>query len=157
MEDNTLDFKRKLERLALEPIKSDDYVSPLNDALMQVKGKVPVNDTTKTVIKGVTDKINTKEVQKLISGSGFQDKIKSILESRAASKLAKNSLKSIPFLGTAMGIGSALMSRDASAAIPVLNEAEAVGPTEGSLEAKLENGTITPDEMQQLMARSNGR
>ncbi len=124
---------------------------------MYAKGAIPAVDATKNVVKGVTDHVNTNQVQKLISGSGFQDKIKSILANRAAGKLASNSLKAIPFAGAALGIGSALLSGDASAAVPILNEADAVGPTEGSLEAKMEGGTINPDEMQKLLAQSNGR
>jgi hypothetical protein len=177
MEDDKLNkalkFKQEMQRLGLSPVKTEEYVSPLTEASMKFKGLASSADVTptntmvkgisansdiipvKTMVKGVTDHIDTKDVQKLISGTGFQNKIKSILESRAAAKLAKNTLKSVPFLGTAMGVGSALISGDVSAAVPILDQADAIGPTEGSLEAKLESGIITPDEMQQLLARSN--
>lgn len=178
-QDRLLKFKRDMEKLGLAPVKPDEYVSPLTEASMKVKGAAssanvtPVNNIVKGVasqadvtpikqiVKGGVDRINTKEVQKLVSGNMFQDKIAKILESKRLAKaaaslggVASKGLKAVPFIGTAMGLGSALMSGDASAAIPVLDQADNLGPEEGTLESKLESGTITKDELQQLLNRS---
>lgn len=121
------------------------------------------------VVKGVTDHINTNDVQKVLSGNQFQNKLAAILESRAASKAAKLAgqagkmmsgvAKHIPvFGGLAVGLGTALATGDASAgeqaATPLLNEADPLGPSEGTLEYKLESGSpMTPEEMQILKNR----
>jgi hypothetical protein len=168
-EDRILKFKRGMEQLASTPIRSEDYVSPLNEALLKVKGAIPSPDTAKTVIKGVTDHINTNEVQKVLSGNQFQQKLASILESRAAQKAGKmmgqaggmlsNVGKHIPILGgLAVGLGTALATGDASAgeqaATPILNEADPLGPTEGTLEHKLESGSpMSREEMEILRNR----
>lgn len=168
-----------MQRLGLSPIKDEGYVSPLTDANMKVKGVAssanvtPVNtivkgaanaDVTpvKNIVKGGVDKIDTKEVRKLISGNAFTSKIDDILKSRAAAKLAKTAaggIKQIPMLGGIIaGLGTLAATGDASAAtqsaLPLVGEADDVGPTPGSLESKMENGTITPDEMQLLLNRS---
>ena len=179
--DKLLRFKRDIEKLKMASIKDEGYVSPLNDANMKFKGNATSADITpsvnmvkgsgqlpeaKTVIKGVTNHIDTKSIQKVGNAEAVADKIQSILKSRAAARLGKQAsgigksfVKGIPVLGgLAVGLGTALSSGDASAgelaATPILSEAEDVGPTPGTLEAKLENGTINADEMQQLLARS---
>ena len=76
-------------------------------------------------VKGGTDKINTKEIQKQLSGDDFTKKIADIRAAKAASKgLGKKLLGAIPIVGA---LASAAMSEDASAAIPLLDEAESVG------------------------------
>ena len=114
----------------------------LNKDVNIVKGTKPEPEL-KTVIKGVTDRINTKEVQPLLKGSQFQDKIQKILASRAASK----GLKAIPFIGPAIGAISAMSSGDVSAAIPVLDQIESTGPKAGSIDKMIEDGTISPEQL----------
>lgn len=177
--DKIMKFKREMQRLGLSPIKDEGYVSPLSDANMKVKGAMssadvtPVNtmvkgavnaDVTpvKNIVKGGVDKIDTKEVRKLISGNSFTSKIDDILKSRAAAKLASGAagaIKKIPMLGGIVaGLGTLAATGDASAAtqsaLPLVGEADDLGPTPDSLEAKMENGTITQDELQQLLNRS---
>lgn len=122
-------------------------------------------------IKGVTEHIDNNAIQKLSSGADF---MKKILESRAASKLAKMAGGAAPALkavgkhipmigGIATGLGTLLATGDASAAlpamIPVINESEGVGPEEGTLEHSLESGKqMSPKEMEILRNRfTNGR
>jgi len=169
--DNAEEFLKKkaeLARLAQSSAKPAGYIGEAEKFL--VEGSKPVVDAAKTTIKGVTDHINTNDVQKVLSGNQFQNKLASILESRAASKAAKlagqaggmmSSVgKRIPILGgLAVGLGTALTTGDASAgeqaAVPLLNEADPLGPEAGSLEYKLENGTITPQELEILRNRHN--
>lgn len=59
----------------------------------------------------------------------------------ALENLIKNrAVKSVPLIGPAIGVGAALMAGEASAGIPILNEADNLGSTEYSLEYKLESG-----------------
>ena len=48
------------------------------------------------------------------------------------------------------GLAGAVSSQDASAAIPLLDTAESLGPAPGSLEARLESGDITLEERKLL-------
>ncbi len=162
--DKMMKFKREMQRLGLSPIKDEGYTSPLNDAVMKVKGAATSADLTpsKTVIKGVNEAIDTKGVQKLISGNSFADKIQSILKSRAASKtagIAGDMVKKVPMIGGIVaGLGTLMTTGDASAAtqaaLPLVGDADDIGPDLNSLEGKLESGTITQDEMQKLLSRS---
>lgn len=172
--DKMMKFKQEMQRLGISPVKADDYVSPLNDAVMKFKGEAtsanvtPVNQIVKgvtpnsiserTIIKNVTDKIDTKEIQKLISGNAFADKIQNILKSRAATKAAGtvgDMVKKVPMIGgIAAGLGTLLTTGDASAAsqaaLPLVGDSDDLGPEAGSLEAKMEAGTATPDELYRL-------
>lgn len=154
-QDRLLKFKRDMERLGLAPVKPEEYVSPLNEAALTFKGAATNADVTPitNIVKGGTDKINTKEVQKLISGNSFKNKISDILESRKLAKAATaagKGLKALPLIGPAIGLASAFATGDASAAVPVLNDIEGAGPMKGSIESKIENGTATQDEIDQL-------
>lgn len=162
--DRVLEFRRNLNRLSQSPVKAGDYVSPLEGEVMKVKNLDNTLPEAKTIIKGATDKIDTKGVQKLLSGNQFSNKIAKILESRALAKagnVAKQGLniaseagKRIPMLGgLAVGLGTALATRDASAAVPGLNEADVVGPVEGSIEHKLESGQPLTDEERLALSR----
>lgn len=169
MSDEMSDYHKKmLARLEMMPTHAEGYISPLTEEVMKVKRLANAPDLTKNVVKGVTDHINTNEVQKLISGSQLQSKLASILESRAASKAAQLAgkaggmmsgvTKHIPILGgLAVGLGTALATGDASAgeqaAIPLLNEADNLGAPAGSLEDKMESGIATQDELDQLRKR----
>ena len=72
-------------------------------------------------VKGGTDKIDTKSIQKQISGDDF---VKKIADARAAKAAGKKLLGALPLVGA---LASAAMSEDASAAIPLLGDAEGVG------------------------------
>ena len=180
--DKALKFKQDMQKLAMSPVKAADYVSPLEGQNMLVKGGSTLPETkqvikgvtdvilpqAKQVVKGATDAIDTKGVQKLLSGNAFQDKLQAILKSRAASKAldagvdvsraASRGLKSVPLLGSlAAGALTYATTGDAQAAAteatPFVNEAGAVGPEVNSLEYKMENGTASPEELALLRSR----
>lgn len=71
---------------------------------------------------------------------------------KKAGKFAKGGLKALPLFGA---LGAYLASGgQAEAAVPVLNEAEPIGPEKGTLEYKLESGVkLTPEEIEQLKNR----
>lgn len=132
-----LEFIRGREKLKSQPIKSPDYTSPLDQDVMKIKG-------------GMTEKL---EPMKEISGEAFADKIARLRKGGSqALKGASKGLKAIPILGTALGLGAALSSGDAAAAVPLFGDVESLGP-EDELEKKLESGTITPEERAILMNR----
>lgn len=78
---------------------------------------------------------------------------------RFKNKATGKVLKSIPYLGGLLGAAAALQSRDASSAIPILNEAESLGPIPGSEDALIEDPSIpTPERMRRLKAlMQNGK
>jgi hypothetical protein len=73
---------------------------------------------------------------------------------KAISKVTKRGLKALPLVG---GIVSAMESGDASAAIPVLGDAESTGPEQGSLESVIEDPTASDDMRRQAIERLRKR
>lgn len=111
--------------------------------------------TGKTKVKGVTDKISTKDVQKVLSGSDWEKKIARL---RGLAKLAKKGVKQVPLIGgLAAGAVAGLTSGDASAAIPILGEAEPLGPEQGSIEATIEDPEASMDERRQALRELSKR
>jgi hypothetical protein len=96
-----------------------------------------------STIKGVTEHIdNTPQVP--ISGGDWMQKIANL---RAAKMVGKKVLGAVPVLG---GIANAVMSQDASAAVPGLDAAESTGPAAGSLDERIEKGTLTDEDKRQM-------
>lgn len=119
------------------------------------------------VVPEVTEKINTNLLHKKIpkatekildskmtvkSGEEFAENIAKKLArnkalkkaaGNAIGKFAKTGLKSLPLIGGAI---AALSSGDASAAVPILSEAESLGPKEGSPSSVIEDMSASPEE-----------
>lgn len=128
-----------------------------------------VDDFQKPLTKTVpVDKIDTRQTQKIKTGADFQaDQI--IRNAKQEAKLAalgkigdtidystfrkgaktagKKLLGAVPVLG---GIANAILSQDASAAVPLLDEAESLGPAAGTFDSRIANGTLTEEDKQQL-------
>lgn len=102
---------------------------------------------SKHVGKGYTEKIDTKQVLKELSGTDFAKKI---AKSRAAKSVLKGGLKSIPFLG---GLATALVTGETEAAVPLLNEAESLGPESGSLESMVEDPSISTEDRVKILQK----
>jgi hypothetical protein len=60
-------------------------------------------------------------------------------------KSGKSGLKAAGIGGLAVGLGSLLSSGDVSAAIPILSEAEALGPEKGMEDYEIENPQANPE------------
>jgi hypothetical protein len=60
-------------------------------------------------------------------------------------KSGKSGVKAAGLGGLAVGLGSLLSSGDVSAAIPILSEAEALGPEKGMEDYEIENPQATPE------------
>lgn len=93
------------------------------------KAKQLILNKKNQVVKNVTDHIDTRQIAKISTASEFKKNI--------AKKLGKKSLKALPIVG---GIISAVSSGEASAAVPILDQAESLGPRKGSLAHRLEMG-----------------
>lgn len=146
--DKVLEFRRKMNELKQSPVKAGGYISPLEGENMLAKGGELVPEVKK-VVKGATDVINTSAPLKTITGNAFKDKIQAIVDARRLAKEGAKDLskgfKSVPFLGPLIAGGLTYAATgDVSAAtqagVPVLNEANDVGPEQGSIEHKLESG-----------------
>jgi hypothetical protein len=61
------------------------------------------------------------------------------------SYLKSGTFKALPFVGPAIGAVAALSSGDASAAVPILSEAESLGPEKGSEDYEIENPQRNPE------------
>lgn len=109
------------------------------DLITERMKDAPEDDTT--VIKGVTEKIDTLEPQKVKSIPEW--KADNAMKMQALKKLGSKGLKALPIVGA---LGSALASGDVSAAVPVLSEADDLGPLEGSLEAVVEDPSKSMEE-----------
>lgn len=135
-----LSYSRRLDKLRNSPTTSPNHSSPLNNDVMRVKGTSAPKP----------------EVMKTISGDSFTDKIARLRKggSQALKGVSKGGLKAVPILGSVLGLGAALSSGDAAAALPVFGDVDSLGP-EDALEKKLEDGTITPEERAILMSRFN--
>jgi hypothetical protein len=73
----------------------------------------------------------------------FADKARQAARSGAGRKL----LGTVPLVG---GLLSAAMSGDASAAVPLLDSAESLGPQAGTLDDRIARGQLTEDDKQAL-------
>lgn len=133
--DKELKFKRDLEKLNSSPVKAEGYVNPLNNDIIRVKAGDTNNLTEPlTKVRNVTDKIDTKGIQKTISGDDFMEKIANARAAKQALKTGgKKVLGAVPFIGGAL---QALATQDASAAVPLLGDADSVGENDADLHAE---------------------
>ncbi len=114
--DKLIKYLRDLEKLKASGIKDENYTSDLDKDVMRVKGgSAPVEKPT--VIKGMTQKIDTKSSNPLLNSEDFKNKIASRL--KGGKKLAGI----IPMAG----VGMALMQGDPAMAAEELAE-DAMGP-----------------------------
>lgn len=146
-----LEFLRSQNDSSL--LDKSNYTSPLNQDVMKVKGNQTMANATEPVtrIKNATQHIDTKTPMNTISGSAFKDKI-------ARLRGLKSIANKIPMLGSVVGgIGAMLGSENASAAVPILNEAESVGPQQGSFDDRLEKGLLTEEEKRLLKTQMENR
>lgn len=104
----------------------------------------PVDRGGEVLVKAAKAAEGAAEKMPVSKGASFMEKIASLRKAKAAAKL-------IPGLGALIGIGSAVATGDASAALPAELQPSESGPEQGSLEYKLETGKITPEERKQLM------
>lgn len=92
-----------------------------------------------------------KDVAKELLASGKKEAAVELL-TRARGAMFKNAakwgMKSLPLVG---GIAAAMYEGDASAAIPILNEADSLGPAPGSIGAQMEDPRLSDEQRTKIM------
>jgi hypothetical protein len=164
--DKELAFRQKLQNLKGQPVQQvNDFQKPLVKELPVEKINTVAPQKIKSGSEFLADRIiqnANQDAKRQILGQvsdslNYNDLRKQFMEkAKSASKVArtvgnvagKKVLGAIPIIG---GIANAMMSNDASAAVPILDEAESVGPAKGSFDDRMENGQLSPEEKQQLM------
>lgn len=132
-----------MTKLGSSPIKSPDYISPLDKDVMKVKGgDIPEELVTK--IKGATHKIDTKEIAPILSGSDFAEKIAKL---KALKGLGKKALGVLPFAGA----GMAALSGDPAMAAEEL-ASDAMGPAGMAYDALKPEMAGNPEEEATMLA-----
>lgn len=104
----------------------------------------PIDKGGDVLVKAGKAMSETAEKIPVSKGASFVEKIAGLRKAKAAAKL-------VPGLGALIGLGSAVATGDASAALPTELQPTESGPEQGSLEYKLETGRITPEERKQIM------
>lgn len=71
------------------------------------------------------------------------------------SYLKKGAFRAIPFIGPALAVNAAVSSKDVNAAVPILGEAEPLGPEKGSIDYMIENPDpkMTPEQRRKALDR----
>lgn len=155
--------------------KSADFLEREQEYIRQLRDLVAskpdmVDDFQNTTVKDLPVEKISNPVQKIKSGKEFMlDKARRealqqvgetldynelrkqfAAKAKTAAKIGgKKLLGALPLVG---GVGAALMNQDASAAVPGLGDAEVTGPAQGSFDQRLEQGTLTDEEKQRLLA-----
>lgn len=135
-------------KLGASPIKSADYESPLEDDVMKVKSMGNEAPDPVTRIKGMTDKIDTKQVAPILSGNDFASKIAAL---RALKGVGKKAAGIIPFAGA----GMAALSGDPAMAAEELAQ-DAMGPAGMAFEAIRPESAGNPEEEAMMLAEREG-
>lgn len=154
MDNDVARLKKERQRLArIKYLKelSNEFTPDQAERLEQKLGSVDsaiakrVDEANKELRSGSANLGSDRDIMKLKSGKEFTG---DIAKKRALRSLGGRALKAVPFLG---GIASAISSGDASAAVPILGEADELGPGKDTLEGRLERGEmLSAEEMQQL-------
>lgn len=132
-----------------DPVRQYELSQLMNSSENPIKDSQFSEGFKNPIIKDVTDKIDTKSVQKIGKTSDVFDKVAAFRAAKQAAKTGgKKLLGTIPVLG---GIASAALSQDASAAIPLLDSAESLGPQTGTFDDRVAKGTLTDEDKLQLM------
>ena len=139
--------------------------------ISRVKGKIPVDDSVQVirgnkapaqmsgVVEGVTENIKKPAMMTSVTEDEFRKKLGDYAEKKATRLAGLNALKlgskkamaAIPIVG---GIGAALASGDASAAMPMGFDSEELGPGADTIEGRLERGErLSPEEQDKLEQR----
>lgn len=143
--DKALEYLRGLEKLKASGVKSPDYSSPLEKDVMKVMnlGGDKAQDAV-TKIKNATQKIDTKEVAPILSGSDFMKKI----EALRAAKAGKKMLGALPLVGA----GIAALQGD-----PAMAAEELAMDLPGAEAIRSESVGESPEEEAEMLAERDAR
>ena len=107
-----------------------------------------IKSGNKDAVKGIIQQVGS--VAKKTGNTSFmKDLIKRVSKSKLAKGATKKLLGAIPLVG---GIASAISSGDIRAAVPGLDMIDPLGAKEGSLNQRIESGTLSPEEIEKIKA-----
>lgn len=106
----------------------------------------------KEAVKGIVSKVG--EVAKKTGNTDFlADLVKRVSKSKFAKQGVKQIVGAIPLIG---GVAAAISSGDIKAAVPGLDYVDDLGPQKGTLNHRMETGTLTPEDIE-LLRKQNER
>jgi hypothetical protein len=157
----------KRARISPVPIPAEDQAALLEkltaqkqDAIKDYVGDKTLHQSLNTADKKAVDwankvrDVNMQLNERAALRNSIREKQK-LLESLV--KSGKSGVKAAGLGGLAVGLGSLLSSGDASAAIPILSEAEALGPEKGMEDYEIENPQASPELRKAALQRLLGK
>lgn len=122
----------------IKKLTTPDMTEDFNKELRKLKASgVDLKNADPAQVYELMAKKHHAQIPKLREGTYGLGALKSYLKS--------GTFKALPIVGPAIGAAAALSSEDASAAIPVLSEAEALGPVKGMEDYEIENPQANPE------------
>lgn len=156
-------FKDKNPRIkSLEPkTKVKDIIRLTPERFKQVQSKIKAKSAIKSKLNQALKSGDKEAAKAIVNKVGevakktgktelLADLIKRVSKSSLAKGAAKKVLSAIPLVG---GIGAAISSGDIKAAVPGLDYIDDLGPKKGSLNERIEKGTLTPKDIKALKER----
>jgi hypothetical protein len=127
-----------------------DMVEDFNKELRKLKASgFDLKNADPAQVYEMVAKKHHAQIPKLREGTFGLGALKSYLKS--------GTFKALPIVGPAIGAAAALSSGDVSAAIPVLSEADSLGPQKGSEDYEIENPQANPDVRKAALQRLLGK
>jgi len=147
-------FDKKSGTLNSTPV---DLWTPEKKKLLKSLGLKSGNDLTKLDASDISEIVQLghhTNIPKLREGSYGMGALKSLVKNKT--------FKSLPYIGPAIaGLGTLAATGDVSAATqavtPILNEAEGIGPEEGSLESMVEDPTKSYEQRRKAIETLTNR
>lgn len=139
----------------LAEIKKNGDPEALASAMGMLKEKFGIEDASEVAnrVKGSNEAIGSM-MDRTITGPEWKEKIADLLALKKMSKVGKK----IPGVGAVIGgVGAMMGSEDASAGIPILSEADDLGPSESSPEGRFERGEMNQSEFMKMKQPDEGK
>jgi len=163
--------KYRKQKANLNKIKQMEIEHKKKTNIVQDISKPTKESNTRSAKKKVRTNLNLQETLRKTKKDAMKRKdfkkvsqIEEIIEKASKSgkkflkKAGKRTLKSIPFLGTALGVAEAIYSKDASAAIPEEFRSTEAGPKKGTPQHRLESGEeLSKEDIKKLYKNNNNK
>lgn len=143
---------------AAKPTEVKDVIKLTPERFKNVQNRLKAGSAIKDKLNAAIKANDSKAAKTIVSQVGevakktgntelLQQLIKKVAKSGLAKKAGKKLLSAIPLVG---GAAAALSSGDIKAAVPGLDFIDDVGPKKGSLDERIESGTITAADVARL-------
>jgi hypothetical protein len=131
---------------------AEDVWSPEKKALLKdfgIKNSLDLSKQDSAILNEIQQAGHHATIPKFREGSFGRGGLASLIKNK--------SFKALPFIGPALGAAAAINSGEASAAIPILNEADNLGPEEGSIESIVEDPTKSYEQRRKAIEQLSQR